>query len=797
MKAYLRAQSLWDVVENGVDPPVLRANPTLAQIKKHEEDLAKKPKALTCLNSALSDVIFTRIMACETPKEVWDKLRDEFEGSERVKMVKLLTLKREFEMLRMKDGETVKEYSSKLLDIVNKIRLLGEDFSNLKVVEKMLISLPTRFEAKISAIEESCDLKSLTVAKLIRKTPIKERSKYGSDKSGKNEAAGNFKEAGKQGKFPPWHIDKACRLKQKQANKQKQVNEQPQQHVNVADEQEDATDKLFMVSNCNMNWSDQMWFVDSGCTSHMSKDKRMFSSLNKSVKTSVRLGDGRSVQVEGKGSNLLTVAQILNKGYSLSFKDKKCSIYDSNDELLVNVPMIDISFSLKLNEACEDVNCVVNDDSLLWHRRYGHFYFAALRNMSVKGFKRDLPEIAIEDYVCGACKLGKMHRLSFPAKSTWRAKSKLELVHSDVCGPMSTESLSKNKYFVLFIDDFTRMTWVYFLSCKGQVFSIFKKYKAMVESQSGCMLKCLRTYNGKEYTSNEFNNFCADLGISYQLTTSYSPQQNGVSERKNRTVVEMARCMMMDKKLPLKFWAEAVYAVVYLLNRLPTKGVEGMTPIEAWSKVKPTTKHLKTFGSVCYFQIPNAKRSKLEQKAEMGIFLGYASMTKGCRIYNVQTNKVMISRDVAVDENSHWNWENVRVELDDICSKSASLPLVKTSRSLQHDDKDEKNSEDSSLDSPILKTNSLSEIYEKCTFTVMEPSTFEEVLMHDEWKNAMKEDMRMIEKNRTWSLVPRPRNRHVIGVKWIFRTKLNPDGSINKYKARLVVKGYSQLAGVD
>ncbi|KAF2303818.1 hypothetical protein GH714_023602 [Hevea brasiliensis] len=130
----------------------LGANPTLAQMKKHEEDVTKKPKALTCLHLALSDVIFTRIMACETPKEAWDKLKAEFEGSERVKTVKLLTLKREFEMLRMKDGETVKEYSFKLLDTVNKIRLLGEDFGYQKVVEKMLISLPAKFEAKIYAI---------------------------------------------------------------------------------------------------------------------------------------------------------------------------------------------------------------------------------------------------------------------------------------------------------------------------------------------------------------------------------------------------------------------------------------------------------------------------------------------------------------------------------------------------------------------------------------------------------------------------------------------------------------------
>ncbi|KAL0421153.1 UNVERIFIED_CONTAM: putative mitochondrial protein [Sesamum latifolium] len=135
------------------------------------------------------------------------------------------------------------------------------------------------------------------------------------------------------------------------------------------------------------------------------------------------------------------------------------------------------------------------------------------------------------------------------------------------------------------------------------------------------MPKCLRTDNDKEYTSNEFNNFCADLGISYQLTTSYSPQQNGVSEKKNRTIVEMARCMVMDKKLPLKFWAEVVYTAVYLLNRLLTKAVEGMTPIEAWSEVKPTAKHLKTFASVCYVHIPSAKRSNWNRKQRWKSFL--------------------------------------------------------------------------------------------------------------------------------------------------------------------------------
>ena len=113
---------------------------------------------------------------------------------------------------------------------------------------------------------------------------------------------------------------------------------------------------------------------------------------------------------------------------------------------------------------------------------------------------------------------------------------------------------------------------------------------------------------------------------------------------------------MTDKKLPLKFWAEAVHTSIYLLNRLPTKSVKQKTPVEAWSGLKPTAKHLRTFGSICYVHVPSVKRKKLDQKAKVRIFLGYSSMSKGYRIYNLQSEKLCVSRDVIVDEASHWNW---------------------------------------------------------------------------------------------------------------------------------------------
>uniref|UniRef100_A0A0V0HMV8 Putative ovule protein n=1 Tax=Solanum chacoense TaxID=4108 RepID=A0A0V0HMV8_SOLCH len=173
--------------------------------------------------------------------------------------------------------------------------------------------------------------------------------------------------------------------------------------------------------------------------------------------------------------------------------------------------------------------------------------------MYEKGLTKDLPEISLSKEVCESCQMGKVHRKSFPKSATWRATEKLELVHTDVCGPMQASSLGHNKYFVLFIDDLSRMTWVYFLSNKSQVFSVFKKFRAFTERQSGCKLKALRSDNGGEYTSNEFNKYCEDMGIDHKLTVSYSPEQNGVSERKNRTVVEMARCLLLEKKLPQSF----------------------------------------------------------------------------------------------------------------------------------------------------------------------------------------------------------------------------------------------------
>jgi transposase InsO family protein len=168
-------------------------------------------------------------------------------------------------------------------------------------------------------------------------------------------------------------------------------------------------------------------------------------------------------------------------------------------------------------------------------------------------------------------------------------------------------------------------------------------------------LKKLRSDRGGEYTSNEFEEFCAKQGMERQLTVAYSPQQNGVAERRNRTICEMARSVLIEKEMLVKFWAEAVSTAVYLQNRCYTTSVMEKTPFEAFTGRKPGVKHLKVFGCLCYTHIPSSLRQKWDSKAGKGVFVGYDSCEKGYRVYDLKSEKIVLSRSVIFSEDKSWN----------------------------------------------------------------------------------------------------------------------------------------------
>ncbi|KAJ7958815.1 Retrovirus-related Pol polyprotein from transposon TNT 1-94 [Quillaja saponaria] len=372
-----------------------------------------------------------------------------------------------------------------------------------------------------------------------------------------------------------------------------------------------------------------------------------------------------------------------------------------------------------------------------------------LKNLGEKKMVSGLPFIDHPNQLCEAWLLGKHARKSFPKEAT-RATEPLQLIHTYVCGPIKLYSFGKNYYFLLFIDDYTRKTWVYFLKKKSEAFEVFKKFKALVEKESGHVIKSLLSNRGGEFTSNEFNIFCETQGIRRPLTVPRTPQQNGVAERKNRTILNMARCLLKSKNMPKEFWAEAVSCAVYLSNICPTKGY---------------------------------------------------------KLYKPRNGKIIVSRDVDFNEDETWDWDVQEEESYNFFpyfeeEKDIEAPLEAITPPPSPTPSSEKSSSEGSP-----KTRSLLDIYENteviedvnlfCLVVDSKPLFFEEAENDKKWRQAMDEEIIAIEKNDTWELANLPKDHKAIGVKWVYKEKKNAKGEVEKYKARLVAKGYAQKQGID
>lgn len=268
---------------------------------------------------------------------------------------------------------------------------------------------------------------------------------------------------------------------------------------------------------------------------------------------------------------------------------------------------------------------------------------------------KGLPSIQQPTSSCESCILAKHHREKFVCRLSYRAKGPLEIVHTDLCGPMQTPSLTGNIYFLTFIDDYSRKTWVYLLKQKSETFAVFKRFKALVEKEIGKYIKVLRSDRGGEYMLNNFMEFCQDHGIKRQFTTRFNPQQNGVAERKNQTIMNIARSMLKEKHLSNEYWGAAVICSVYILNRSLTKIVKDHVPQEAWSGKSCSVYHLRIFGCVAYAHVPAKMRRKLDDQSEKSIFIGYSEESKAYRLYNPITKKYIISRDVEFEEEEAWD----------------------------------------------------------------------------------------------------------------------------------------------
>jgi hypothetical protein len=286
---------------------------------------------------------------------------------------------------------------------------------------------------------------------------------------------------------------------------------------------------------------------------------------------------------------------------------------------------------------------------MLWHQRLGHIEENGLRLLHVKGMVEGMSSESLYFDLCEHCVYGKQNQVRFPSSAT-RVEGILQLVHIDVFGPMLVPSLGKYVYYVSFIDDFSRNTWIYFVKNKFEVFDRFKDFKALVENQTEKIIKVLRKYNGREFRGNEFEEFFKKCGITRKNTTPYTPQQNGVAERMNMTLMEKTRFMLSGAKLGQESWADAVGIACYLVSRSPSSALDDKTPQEVWTSKKPSLTHLKVSGCEAYVHVPKENKSKLDKKDKKCIFIGYKYGLKGYNLWNPKTKKVVYRRDVVFRE---------------------------------------------------------------------------------------------------------------------------------------------------
>ncbi|KAK8943245.1 hypothetical protein KSP39_PZI009083 [Platanthera zijinensis] len=482
------------------------------------------------------------------------------------------------------------------------------------------------------------------------------------------------------------------------------------------------------------------------------------------------------------------------------------------------------------------------------HYRHGH--------PSMQVMRRLYPELGKVSHLnCKSCLFAKLHRVSYCPRLDVRASAPFDLLHSDIWGSCPVPTLLGHKYYVTFIDDFSYTTWVYLMKNRSELPSIFQHLWNEIFTQFSVCIKCLCTDNGRKYLSRSMSLFLSDKGIIHQTSCSATPQQNGVAERKNQHLLEVTRAILHHRHVPNHFWGDVVLTAAYLINHLPTHILQGETPYHTlYPDHHGHPLPLKVFGWVCYARDARPSVSKLDSRALKCIFLGYSRTTKGYRCYSPDLRRYILSSDVVFRETDPYPFPGYShpdpsldtllvpkhdpaiTPLTDLFSplwgqvysrRSSDSTVVQPPQptSITDDTTTVPPEDPATVPTTITPANPEVPIalrkgvracreqplyvssYQGLSASHMAlhstldryrlPSTVAEAKAHPGWVASMHDELNALQQNHTWDLVPLPSGKKEIGCKWIYSVKMHADGSLDRLKARLVVKGYAQTYGVD
>ncbi|GJR25903.1 retrovirus-related pol polyprotein from transposon TNT 1-94 [Tanacetum coccineum] len=366
--------------------------------------------------------------------------------------------------------------------------------------------------------------------------------------------------------------------------------------------------------------------------------------------------DGESFKAHEFCGKVHRVGQFCDSDLEVAFRKHTCFVRDLNGTDILqgsrgtNLYTISIDEMMKSSPICL-LSKASKSKSWLWHRRLNHLNFGTINDLARKDLVRGLPRLKFEkDHLCSACQLGKSKKFSHRPKSENTNMEVLHTLHMDLCGPMRVESIKGKKYILVIVDDYSRFTWVKFLRSKDETPEFVTNFLKQIQVGLNKTVRFIRTDNGTEFVNQALSAYYEGVGITHQKSVPRTPQQNGVVERRNRTLVEAARTMMIFSKAPMFLWAEAVATACYTQNRSLIHTRHNKTPYELVHEKKPDLTFFRVFGALCYPTNDSENLGKFQAKADIGIFVGYAPSRKGYRIYNKRTRRLMETIHVTFDE---------------------------------------------------------------------------------------------------------------------------------------------------
>lgn len=914
MRSVLKEADLWGYVDGSIPKPQT-TDDTYAKWLRNDSKAEGKIMLSICKSN------YAALDGLESSRAIWEKLKEMHQSKGPARKASLL---KKIILTKLQEDGDVRKHISDFSDAVKELSEIGVAINDEVLAIILMYSLPSSFSMFRTAIESRDELPSTAVLKIKiieeydgrGNQPAeagvmysKSNNKYYDKKRRENDfnrTQGHSQpsenricyKCGKHG-----HIAKNC---------PKKKGKKPYHSSSQVENDAGSSPTTFMVYTAEealySKRPNNAWCLDSGCTGHMCNEKQMFREF-KQTNSEVTLANNECTRINGMGkvalvadtgqekhhidisrvmyvpdlrTNLLSVSAIADRGFKLTFDEKGAVIFDKKGKVWARADRIGNLYYVR---QCQEVVNNIEMKSLsrkmidIWHERLGHVNERDLKSMAKHGLVDGL-KISDSDKLseCEVCAREKQACKPFPTGNQERTKDLLEIVHTDVCGPMRHSSVGGKTYFVTFIDDKSRYCQVRFINSKSEVLNVFKSYKAEVETFTGNKIKFLQSDNGLEYVNREFNNFLKIHGIQRRLTVPHTPQQNGIAERMNRTLVEMARCMMRQAGSPPSFWAEAINTASYIRNRCPTSALDGRVPFTVWTGKIPTVKFMQVFGAKVFVKNKNPGKGKFDSRAVPGIFMGYDAQSKAYRVYLPESRKTTVCRDIKfmsetafrheyceiLDENvtvdiresgeteeepKQTEQEPVKMELDDVEEKPRKILRAKRGPArkmcaIDQVPEDEINEvpkgrkrgatvswekivgpskrgrgrprivrsgsvgrprkqyasmpidDGEEGDDDATQSSGEDEVF--INLATNTPSCWSEIKHCEDakaWKEAVEKEIVAQIKNGTWKLVPRPKDRKVIGSRLVLCKKNTNQGEVKK--ARLVAKGCSQRPGED